>query len=93
MGAGSIPLNGRMILAKVPHGPASEAFSSSSPTTVDTPKNTSTLPQQTRQAKLILKNHAPLDWGKLWDIIEYLDLFGIVADSDRELKHDTFTKW
>ena len=41
--AGLIPLNGRMILAKLPHGPVSEATSSSPLTTVDTCKDSRAL--------------------------------------------------
>jgi len=61
-------------------------------TIISTPKNSSHVPRQVRQAKLMAKREASVDRAKPLDIIEWLERFGITADKDREFERLIFSK-
>ena len=78
-GAGLIAFNARHDVAKGLHRPVSGPSLSAPTMNIATPKNSSVLLRQTRQAKIMLKG-VPMDRNELLDVIERLEWFGIAAE-------------
>ena len=92
-GAGLSPFHAWYVLDNIPHGYVSDPSSPPPTTIIATPKNSSDLLRQTRQAQLMLKGESSVDKAELLDVIERLERHGIAADTDRDLERVTFSKW
>ena len=91
-GAGLIPMNARVVLAKLSHG-LSQSYtqSSNSQSPPSTPRNISQLNYMTRRAKLLLqKEDIPRD--EVIDLINAIQHFGIAKDSDLQMERDNSQK-
>ena len=99
-GSGLIPLNARVVLAKLPHGQSQSqphdltklGQTSAKPSTAPpTPQNISHLNRMTRKAKLLLlKDEIPRD--EVIDLINAIQHFGIAKDTDLQLERDNIQK-
>lgn len=93
--SGLIPHNPRLVLGKLVHGKKHQiSILQEKNQPPPTPRNTLELARRTRKARMML-NQSPshLNRQELADLIDRLHRFGLAADNDRRLEHDTFLKW